>query len=143
MKEDEKTIFDGMSMTDAIGKYKDYQSRFNDIKNEIYEKAKKAIVDRVHYFCTEPFDGEYSAYFPFALTMNDEDNEDRTRRYECVYIDKIGRVQMVEWTWNEEKMMDDEYTHGIYKNDEMVDLYKKLDRMGFFDEKYENDFIQA
>ena len=141
MEENKKNYFESMSVMESIKKYDDFKAEISDMEDELYDMARISIVDRMrHLLGKEDEDGEMFVILPFALRMLDKNNEDRTRFYECVSVKRSHNIELVEWLWNEEKGDDDEYRHTIYKTEEMVSLYRYLHRMGFFDDKYENDF---
>lgn len=97
-----------------------------------------AIIERLQYLAPKDSEGDSYLSLPFALKYLDEDNDDRMRYYSCISTD--GRIiELYSWEWDEGKGDEVEYVYTLF-GETILDLYKKLYRMGFFDDNYILDF---
>lgn len=152
MKENKRTLvenpYEGLSVLESIDKYYDSRDFFlRFYESVLLDKIRCGIINRILYFFGDDCNyNECLVHLPFAIMMWNDDGDEkydgnRTRFYSTLTTDKTS-VILGEFYWDDEKENDVSYEHklGLY-SDELITLYRELDRMGFFDPKYEKEFM--
>lgn len=142
MEENEKeTYFEGLSVLDSIKKHNGYKEKMSDIDHELRKMIRKEIMERVRFFYGEAnTDNEMYVYLPLAVILKDQENLDKERYFRVIEVKDDIFIILKEWIWNEEHEESDEHPYRVFELEELKTLYRSLERMGFFDDKYKDNF---
>ncbi len=137
----EKQPFKGLSVNDCIDLMRRKESVAWDMEYKVREMCNDAIIERTKYF--DPNQGcgenEWCSALPFALRVQDKDDCDIERCYTLVTVKRSESFDYLYLTRFDEK--GDQHEEFIGWEDRAVTIYQDLFRMGYFDPKYESDFM--
>ena len=141
MDREEKPL-EGLTLMECIDKMYRKLTVAWGLEHEVWRKCDNAIIERTKYFDPNQCcgDDEWSTVLPFALRVTDKENEDICRNYIVV---KVKRQDCFDYLYLE-RFDDNDKSHEdfIGWEERVVSIYKDLYRMGYFDPKYENDFME-
>lgn len=137
----ENNPLEGLTLMECIEKmYRKLEVAW-DIEYEVQKRCNDAIIERTKYF--DPNQGcgndEWNSVLPFALRVTDKEDEDICRNYIMV---KVKHQDSGDFLYLE-RFDDNDNVHEdfIGWEERVVTIYKDLYRMGYFDPKYESDFM--
>ena len=91
----------------------------------------------------EDEDKERYVFLPLAVIIRDQENTDKERYFRILVVKEDVFIILKEWIWNEKSGEFDIHPHRVYELEEYKTLYRSLHRMGFFDDKYKDNFEDA
>ena len=137
----DKKPYKGLSIEDCIELMNRKRSVAYDIEREVRKMCNDAIISRTKYFDQNQGCGEdeWCSALPFALRVQDKDDCDIEKCYTLVMVKRDGNHDYLYLVRFDEK--GDQHDEFIGWEDRAVSIYQDLCRMGYFDPKYESDFM--
>lgn len=145
----EENPYEGLSVMESIKKYNSIDNFFiSNYHAKLLDKIRSEIINRIFFFFDKDADlSVWLVHLPFAIMMWNNDGDvdcdgNRTRFYSTMGTDGTSII-LHEFQWDDEECTDVSYSHKLsLYDDENIILYQELYRMGFFDKKYEEEFME-